>query len=120
MAKNIFTDEEVRELADVIRHWLPPKDVIYLAGPITGNPNYKEEFSIAQKEWEEYGWKVLNPALTECNSWTYKDYIDHGLMLLKTADAIAMLKGWENSKGAILEKTYAETIGLKIYYENEE
>ena len=36
------------------------------------------------------------------------------------AEAIYMLKGWENSKGATMEFKKAEELGLKIYYEEDD
>ncbi len=35
---------------------------IYIAGKITGEPNYKEKFDIAATNLEEQGHIVLNPA----------------------------------------------------------
>ena len=35
------------------------------------------------------------------------------------AEAIYLLKGWENSRGSVLEKEYAEDIGLIVMEEDE-
>lgn len=43
-----------------------------------------------------------------------KKYIDAGLKQLMDCNAIYMLSGYENSKGAMLEKHYAEVAGLKV------
>lgn len=36
---------------------------IYLAGKITGNPNYKEDFEAAERALTEAGESVMNPAI---------------------------------------------------------
>ena len=38
-------------------------------------------------------------------------------MKLSMCDAIYMLNGWERSKGAKLEKQFAETLGMRIFYQ---
>lgn len=91
---------------------------IYLAGRITGNPNYKEQFEKKQKELEVQGHIVINPVKPE--GFNYKDYIDMGLCELKYCDAIYMLKGWKHSEGATLEHHYAEAVRMIIYYEEYE
>lgn len=38
---------------------------LYISGPITGTDDYMERFAAAQKELEEEGWSVVNPALVK-------------------------------------------------------
>lgn len=85
---------------------------IYLSGPITDNPNYKEKFKRKQKELESYGHVVFNPVKTE--GFSYKDYIDMGLCELSHCDAIYLMDGYLNSPGAMLELEYARVTGLEI------
>ena len=40
--------------------------------------------------------------------------------LLLAADAIYILLGWKESRGALLEKYIAEELGMTIIYETEE
>ncbi len=40
---------------------------LYISGPITGTDDYMERFAAAQKELEEEGWTVINPALVNSN-----------------------------------------------------
>ena len=43
----------------------------------------------------------------------------HDLALLLGCDAIAMLPGWERSRGAWLERLIAEALGLPVWYIDE-
>lgn len=85
---------------------------IYIAGAITGNPNYLEQFAAAEAKLIGEGHAVLNPVRNL--GFSYKEYIDMGLNDLMRCDAIYLLNGWEKSNGANLEYLYASTVGLTI------
>ena len=89
---------------------------VYIAGPITGHDDYIVKFNSAEGRIRTRGHEPVNPARNEAND--YKGYIDKGLEQLKECDAIYMLRGWELSKGALLERSYAQTVGLTIMYED--
>lgn len=85
---------------------------IYLSGAITNNPNYKEDFERAEDYLsEEYpNAEIINPALVNSHlpkSTTHKEYMKMSFCMLDMADAIFMISGWENSKGANQEYGYA-------------
>lgn len=88
---------------------------IYIAGKITNNPDYINQFAKAEQNLIKRGFEVINPVKNEGAE--YKWYIDEGLKQLMTCDAIYMLKNWQQSKGASLERRYARTVGLKIIEE---
>lgn len=91
---------------------------IYIAGKITGEPNYKEKFDIAAKSLEAQGHIVLNPAeLPE--GMLPADYMRICFAMIDTADAIYLLKGWYSSSGAFIERNYAMYTGKSILIEGE-
>lgn len=93
---------------------------VYISGPITGTGDYMERFAEAQKYLESKGFTVINPALVNFNlpeSTTWDQYMEVSLVLLSWCDAIYMLKGWEDSKGASLEYRTAKNSRIKIIEE---
>ena len=88
---------------------------IYIAGAITDNENYIEQFATAEGRLLAEGHAVVNPVKNK--GFSYKEYIDMGLNELMRCDAIYLLEGWEVSPGARLEMWYASTVGLKVFTE---
>ena len=88
---------------------------IYIAGAISNNPGYEQQFKAAEEKLKAEGHTVINPAKNP--GYDYKSYIYMGLFELMHCDAIYMLKGWFNSEGAKLEHCYAVIVGLKTIYE---
>lgn len=87
------------------------KKKVYIAGPITGDPDYREKFSNAADDIRWLGLEPVNPAEAP-EGLTYKEYIDRGLKLLMECDMICMLPGSGDSPGASLESHYARLAGL--------
>lgn len=91
---------------------------VYIAGPITGHPDYREKFAAAEGAIRQRGFEPVNPALNKADS--YKGYIDKGLEQLKDCDVIYMLRGWQMSTGARLERQYALAVCIPVCYEEDE
>ena len=88
---------------------------VYIAGKITGNPDYEDQFAEAENKLRADGFDPINPAVNpEQPSWS--DYMRVSMRQLLSCDAIALLDGWQQSKGASLEAHVAESLQmLRIY-----
>lgn len=89
---------------------------VYISGAMMSRMDiYKSIFADAQHELEK-DYIVINPALLPTGLDAEK-YMPICLAMVDAADAIYMLKGWKCSKGAVIEKTYAEYQGKEVLYE---
>jgi len=86
---------------------------IYISGPRTGIKDFNSpEFEKAKAHFINLGHLVESPSeAPRCNTW--EDYMKYDIVLLLQCSHIFMLKGWENSKGAKLEKYIADSLGIK-------
>lgn len=113
---------------------------LYLAGPMSGLPEFNfPAFDAAAASLREQGHEVFNPAENDRNK-LGEDFakgnekgdvtlasqnkgfsLRHALrddtnFICMEAEGIAMLPGWENSKGARAEHALAHALGHKIIY----
>lgn len=104
---------------------------IYIAGPMSGYEDWNfPAFFEAEAQLKALGHEVTNPAHNDGetieealesagnpgspnNSWSY--YMRRDLPSIMAVEAICLLPGWQNSKGATLEVHVAEAIGLPLY-----
>jgi hypothetical protein len=88
---------------------------IYIAGPMTGLPDYNyPAFFDAACELALRGFVPANPGNLGAGEMPYKEYLKAGIKLLLTCDAVALLDGWENSRGAKLEYQVAHACGIDV------
>ena len=87
---------------------------IYIAGKITGDPDHKEKFKTAAREYENKGYIVLNPAMLP-EGMLPSDYMRICLSMIDTADVVAFLPGYETSQGAQLELQYCLYIDKSVW-----
>ncbi|EOJ0049796.1 TPA: DUF4406 domain-containing protein [Enterobacter hormaechei] len=93
---------------------------IYIAGPMSGLPDFnRDAFNHAHVFLGAKGHVVLNPALLP-DGLTQAEYMDICLSMLRCADAVFMLRGWEKSAGARAENALAEKLEMEIIFQEEE
>ena len=91
------------------------KPIVYIAGPMTGLTDFnRESFKLADRDLRLAGFETRNPAVLPIGWSKYEDYIAVGLAMLATADLVALLPGWEKSKGAGIEAEYAKSNGIPV------
>ena len=96
----------------------------FISGPITNVPDYLNNFKVAEQQIINLGMIPVNPAA--CT----QPLMDAGCLfddpqwlaicfaILKQCDCVFHLKNWEFSKGAKREHKLAESLGMKIYYQD--
>lgn len=86
------------------------KRVIYIAGRITGVPEYWKAFEQAEDELTARGFIVLTPTRLPWNL-DNERAMKICLAMIDQADAVYFLPGWNLSVGANLEMAYCKYTG---------
>ena len=94
--------------------------LVYISGKITGKENYKDDFLKAECWLRLNDYKVVNPSrlIDIFPSLDYAQLMAIDYKLIDMCDAIFMLDGWQRSKGAVAELSYAKALGKKVLYQD--
>jgi hypothetical protein len=90
------------------------KKRICLSGPMTGLPDYnRPAFMEAERELIAAGYDVINPARNGLpESATWQQHMRRDIVMLMEADGVALLPGWHDSRGAMIEDRLAGDLGI--------
>jgi hypothetical protein len=100
---------------------MKPKGTGYLAGRMTGLPNYGyDEFHSAARILRESHYSIHNPAehFGGDQSLSRSEYIRRAMLAVMVCDYVVVLPGWEESPGANLEVDLAIELGMPVYQYN--
>jgi hypothetical protein len=88
---------------------------IYIAGAITGVPDFYSKFARVEKTLTLKGHTVLSPARLP-QGLKYEEYMKIDKSMIEVADAIYMMPCWEGSPGARRELCHAIAEGKEVIY----
>lgn len=94
------------------------KKVVYLAGKITGDPNWIKKLKAAEEKLRAAGYIVLSPTVHPAGL-PYQSYIIMDRAMLDVSDIVCFMADWVDSNGAHGEYGRAVAKGKQImYYED--
>lgn len=102
--------------------------MVYISGPMTGLADFNfPAFDAAALALRSQGYTVTNPAELSrevqraCGDRDpqREDFMRADIRALTRCDAIYLLQGWKKSEGARLEYEVANSIGLKVFGQEE-
>ena len=89
---------------------------VYIAGKITGNPDYKQQFAEVEKKLREKGHTTMNPAVLP-DGFEHSEYMQICFSMIDVCDAVYFQNNWKDSKGANMEYNYAFEQNKGIMFE---
>jgi len=105
---------------------------VYIAGPMRGLPRWNfPAFDAAAAYLRGRGFTVVNPAemdreeygdaiefAAELTAGFFDEVMARDIAALATCDAIFLLRGWQDSRGANAELVHARAAGLRVIYDS--
>ena len=114
-----MTEENRAVNEDLVEEFNATKGMnkLYLSGPMTGVKNFNHElFNRVAAEFRMVGFEVCSPSEFFDGDTTREreEYMREAFKYLLEADTVVILPGWEQSKGARIEITVAQELGLNL------
>ena len=90
--------------------------MLYIAGPMTGHHEFNyPAFRAAADAFNRAGYTVAHTATgtaQPADAYPHTYYLRHALAMLLECDSVALLPGWEASRGARVEVDVAHALGM--------
>ena len=93
------------------------RPLIYISGPMTLVEDFnRPAFQTAEDALREAGFPVRNPARLHFHGEDpeYDAWLKAALILMLECDGVALLPGWQTSKGACIEVELARKLNMRI------
>lgn len=100
--------------------------ILYISGPFSApdNAGIRQNIAVASDaalEMWRAGWTVFCPhkntaGFQNARDLSHERWMIGDLEILRKCDAILMLPGWSQSRGAIMEHRFAGELGLPTFY----
>jgi hypothetical protein len=89
--------------------------IIYISGPMTGYPEFNFPlFNRVADNFRKLGYQIINPAEINQPVQTWESCMRQDIKELMNANKVAVLPGWEKSKGARIEVFLACQLGMDV------
>jgi hypothetical protein len=89
---------------------------LYLAGPMQGLPQLNfPAFNAEAERLRALGYNVINPADLNESGTPWATCMRTDIRMLLMCDGVALLPGWEKSRGANLEWLIATELGMPVF-----
>lgn len=88
--------------------------ILYISGPMTGIADHNfPAFREAAARLRAAGYEVSDPSVRGIiDGWSWEDYLRADIRDLMDCDAVALLPGWLESRGASLEVYVAKQLAI--------
>jgi hypothetical protein len=87
---------------------------LYLCGPVTRDENYRSKFLEAGGKVFNAGFHPVNPAAAISAGAEWGQAMREAVGLMLRCDGVALLPGWEDSRGARIEERLAREVGITV------
>lgn len=91
---------------------------VYISGPMSGIADHNfPAFNAAAAELRARGYQVVNPVdINPDPGLAWETCLRNDLVAMLTCDTVALLPGWQRSRGAQLEQHVAHRVGMEIVH----